>query len=605
MPRGGEVSPILVSPSHWLAITFSSNKKGSAQVIFIHSSFRTGSTYLWSCFRKYPRAVAYYEIFHEILSTINKFGLLSIGPETWRSGHPPGAPYFLEFLPLIRYEGGVEGFDPGMSYRRFIPADGCGGGISATEAAYLGRLISHAEARGKIPVLTATRSLGRLRALKAALPGLHLLLYRNLFQQWCSITDQAFRGNPYFIHRISDIVRLSCHNSMINDLQQIFPIENLSVRDSNTFYTFIFLHLHLYVQTAGACDFIVDLNRLAIDSTHRDEVEKLIADQDIVVDLSGIKNSITYSLCRLGSAADVRERLKVMGDIVIDRAPDVAGRHFGVKVLSELLEEFDNHEFHTGVLRSRLFGPEGLFTERDAALGERDAMRLERDIAGAERDGLRAERDAALGERDAMRLERDIAGAERDGLRAERDAALGERDAMRLERDIAGAERDGLRAERDAALGEHDAMRLERDIAGAERDGLRAERDAALGERDAMRLERDIAGAERDGLRAERDAALGERDAMRLERDIAGAERDGLRAERDAALGERDAMRLERDIAGAERDGLRAERDAALGERDAMRLERDIAGAERDGLRAERDAIESNKLRSQGGRSKS
>ncbi len=192
---------------------------------------------------------------------------------------------------------------------------------------------------------------------------------------------------------------------MLNDLEKVFPIDNLSIEDANTFYTFVFLHLHIYVQSAGAADLIVDLNRLATDQVHREDTEKCIASQDIAVDLSSAVNSITYSLCQLGSPADVRERLRVIGDIVIDRAPDMTGRSFGAKVLSDLIDEYDRHEFHAGVFRSVLLGSDGLLTERKGLSRERDAVR-------AERDGLRVERDAAFAERDAIRLERDSARSE-------------------------------------------------------------------------------------------------------------------------------------------------------------------------------------------------
>jgi tetratricopeptide (TPR) repeat protein len=484
-------------------------------VIFVHSSFRTGSTYLWSCFRKCSRTISYYEIFHESLNHIRKSELCATGPETWHSKHPSGAPYFLEFLPLLRGEGGIEGFDPGMSYERFIPEDGCGSRISGAEASYVTRLIGHAESRGRIPVLTATRSLGRLRGLKAALPGLHMLLYRNLFQQWCSITDQAFRGNPYFIHRIADIVRLSGHDPILNDLRQVFPIVDLSVKDANTFYTFVFLHLHIYVQAAGAADMIVDLNQLAANPIHRKEVEKCILDQDLKVDLSGVRNSIAYSVCELGSAADVGECLKVIGDMVIDRAPDEAGRSFGAKVLSELIEEYNRHEFQTHTLRSMLLGPRGLLADSENLLRERDAAFAERDAMRVERDNIGAERDAALAERDAIRVERDNIGAERD-------AALAERDAMRVERDNIGAERD-------AALAERDAMRVERDNIGAEGD-------AALAERDAMRVERDNAGAERD-------AALAGRVSIQDQAERFAKEINKLRSEYECLAVEQAALR--------------------------------------------------------------
>ncbi len=177
------------------------------------------------------------------------------------------------------------------------------------------------------------------------------------------------------------------------------------------------------MQSAGAADLIIDINRLETDQNHRDDVERHIFGHGVSIDFSGVRNLIGFSLCKLGSFADVETRLKVIGDMVIDQAPDEAGRVFGAKVLSEFCEEYARHEFQVGALRSVLLGPKGLLAERDAALAECHAVRLERDGAGAERDAMRVERDAALAECHAVCLERDGAGAERDAVLAKHDVA--------------------------------------------------------------------------------------------------------------------------------------------------------------------------------------
>ena len=346
------------------------------------------------------------------------------------------------------------------------------------------RLISHAEDRGRIPVLTATRSLGRVRGLKAAFPGLHLMLYRNLFQQWCSFTVQAFYGNPYFIDRVAEIIRLNLHDAILRELSSIFSIKQPSVHDPNSFYMFIFLHLHIYVQAAGAADFIIDLNRMATDPNHRDDVERLVADQGVRIDLSGVRNSIGFSLCRLGSTADVEERLKVIGDIVIDHAPDEAGRVCGMKVLAEFIEEYARHEFQAGGIRSVLLGSKGMIVERDNLRAERDAARIERDKAclarewaESERDDLRVERDAAIDDRDtavagldAMRQERDNAGTERDHLRVERDGASAERDAACEQAKRHASDAEDLRRQSERLLLQQTALR-EWALANRDRSG--------------------------------------------------------------------------------------------------------------------------------------
>ena len=99
--------------------------------------------------------------------------------------------YMLEYLPLIQDAGGVRLYDAAMAFERFVPADGPSGAISDAENAYIASLVEHAKSLSRTPVLTATRSLGRLAGMKAAFPGLHILLYRNLFHQWCCTPSRA------------------------------------------------------------------------------------------------------------------------------------------------------------------------------------------------------------------------------------------------------------------------------------------------------------------------------------------------------------------------------------------------------------------------------
>ena len=209
-------------------------------LIFIHSSFRTASTFVWSKFRAHSCATAYCEVFHEILDDMSVSKINRVDSASWYSKHPEGAPYFLEYLPLIDERNRVVGFEPSLSYERFIPEHGPNGSISEIEVAYVRGLVEHAEARGQIPVLTATRSIGRLPGLKAVTQGLHVLLYRNIFQQWCSYTEQASRVGRYFLDRTIDIVRMSQHDPVMREISAMFPVKIACEKDRNTFCQFLF-----------------------------------------------------------------------------------------------------------------------------------------------------------------------------------------------------------------------------------------------------------------------------------------------------------------------------------------------------------------------------
>jgi hypothetical protein len=424
-------------------------------MIFLHSSFRVSSTWLWSRFRRADGVVAYYEVFNEALASLTRGQLNSVRHDAWRSKHPVDAGYFLEFLPLLKNEGGVDKFDAAMSFARFIPAEGTRGEISASEQAYLAGLIAHAEGLGRTPVLSATRSLGRLPGISRAFPGLHILIYRNLFQQWCSYSEQCFLNNNYFFETIRRTVEENQHDQLFRYLSDLFPLGDPAIDNTNYFYCFTLLHLHIYAQVADAADLIVDMNRLSSEAEYRRAIEQQINDRSgISVDLSGARSSIAFSFAPLGKPEELVSQLKAIADLVISTAPSPQGQALATKALAELVEEYKRYRFYAGQL-ALAAGTGGL-------LGERNRLHLERDGIAAERDGLREERDRLREERDQLLAERNRLAAERIGLQLEHDTLLVEQNGLLLDREILRAERDALIAERDRIRAERDALLTER-----------------------------------------------------------------------------------------------------------------------------------------------
>lgn len=520
-------------------------------MIFIHSSFRTGSTYIWSHLRKSRSTIAYYEVFNEALHQLQPENVGAWSPTLWDSRHPPGSPYFFEFLPLLKEGGGLEGLDPSMSYERFIPAGGCDGSVSSGEASHIGRLIRHAEARGRIPVLTSTRSLGRVRGLKRSAPGLHVLLYRNLFQQWCSISQQVESGNPYFFDRLLDCVRLGRHDPILDDLQRVFPLDGASIEKPSTFSIFALLHLHLYVQSVGAADLVIDLNRLESNPAHRQAVERVFAGQNVDVNFSDVKNATTYSRCPLGTARELQERLKVLGDMILDHAPDTAGREFGETVLSDLIVEYDRHEFYASGSRKTLVELLELSLSRDhlrqqmaVVSAERDALQQQGDEARHSNAQLQNVHNTTLAELEQVRQQLSVAVAACTISAAERETALREKDAVRLDRDAAVAALDRLKIERDQFLAWQQGERNEWNAARADSTSRITRLQAEVAEQEAAaRLVQDQAQAAQADLRAERDRALAGARLAFLERDDQQTLNRELSQARAEAVADRDRNR--------------------------------------------------------------
>ncbi|WP_156782115.1 hypothetical protein [Acidihalobacter aeolianus] len=156
--------------------------------IFIHSLFRSGSTWIFEKFRASPAGYwCYQEPYHEALLQLNTNpeSLLSYSEETALSLRHPSmtAPYFREFYDIKEKLTGK--FDKCISYDSFFDPQTCPAIFPYTET-----LI--AEAKGN-PVLQCCRSFGRVTPLKEQFGGTHILLWRDPVNQWLS-----YQINDYF-----------------------------------------------------------------------------------------------------------------------------------------------------------------------------------------------------------------------------------------------------------------------------------------------------------------------------------------------------------------------------------------------------------------------
>lgn len=261
-------------------------------LLFLHSSFRTSSTWLWGKFRADPKRLCFYEVFHEGLGDCTVAGCLDVTPRSWDSGHPPGLPYLLEFVPLVRRQGGIEGYHTDMAYDRLIPQGGLNGDLSEAERLYLLRLVIQAQAEGRQPLLSCTRSLGRIGALKRSLGGVHMLLWRNLHHQWLSYVHQQEVGNDYFLQSIcwtltSRALQQNQGCDPILRLLFLYLVSHCGTRTADwimpanhdhLYVAFMALHVYLTMHAQRHADILIDVNRLTGgDQDYRRELENRIA----------------------------------------------------------------------------------------------------------------------------------------------------------------------------------------------------------------------------------------------------------------------------------------------------------------------------------------
>ena len=90
--------------------------------IFIHSLFRTGSTYLWNLFRKNNKYICYYEPFHQYLLDVNTKNIDIILSRKHKEMHHPELDkyYWYEFTEFVKErENGIPFFKKEFVFDEF------------------------------------------------------------------------------------------------------------------------------------------------------------------------------------------------------------------------------------------------------------------------------------------------------------------------------------------------------------------------------------------------------------------------------------------------------------------------------------------------------
>ncbi|WP_330085188.1 hypothetical protein [Methylocystis iwaonis] len=493
-----------------------------AEPIFVHSSFRASSTWLWNKLRSTPNTLAYYEIFHESLATMDLKQAATNSYSAWRSKHPCSAPYFLEYTPLLRATGGIPAYDASMAFSRFVPADGLDGHLSLEETIYVDGLLRNAHANQKIPVLTCTRTLGRVRALRKAYGGTVIFLHRNLFHQWASYSSLALAGNSYFMDTINSIVKSSRHDSFISWLDDWFSSRIASPENEQMFQVFLLLHLYLYAHAFDAADLVVDVTALAADKNARLSIEQALSNLvHSAVDLFDVRTDFEQSVFCVGRIPDFRDTIEQFTKVIVGTCLTDESVTFVCQMKDKALEEWDRHEFFIR--------------------GARSAHVTEIAELNIERDNFAAQLSEASASRDALHHSLAELASERDNLAAQLSEASASRDA--LHHSLAGlaSERDNLAAQLSEASASRDALHRSLAELASERDSLAAQLSEASASRDALHHSLAELASERDNLVAQLSEASASRDA--LHHSLAGlaSERDNLVAQLSEALAAQDA----------------------------------------------------------------
>ena len=251
--------------------------------VFIHSLFRSGSTWLFDVFRRAEAGYwCYQEPFHEELRRLNSNpdALLAVHTDMARSMRHPALerPYFYEFHAIREHIG--DSFQPCISYASFFDPSIC-----PAFDDYTSRLIRHAQGR---PVLQCCRSFGRVAHLRQQYGGVHIYLWRNPWDQWWS-----YQINDYFDARSLAILHacnappvikllrdeLSIDNELLRGHEDDFSrLDKIPMSLESRYLAFYGLWLFSLIENRPQADVDINIDQLATDAEYRARVTTLLRD---------------------------------------------------------------------------------------------------------------------------------------------------------------------------------------------------------------------------------------------------------------------------------------------------------------------------------------
>jgi hypothetical protein len=258
------------------------------RAIFIHSLFRTGSTYIYNKFRQQGNCYCYYEPFHESLLNL-KNHQQTIDENLQKMMHHPAMnqDYFHEYESFL---------DPKTSsvpfFRKSFTADEfCYNEANPPLKKYIDFLIL--QSSGKIPVFQFNRSALRTGWFKSNYPkAINIYLLRHPRDNWMSHITLEKGENPYFAGMSLLIASLNKDASYFKPLAEILPLIDFKWEDFKNqirFYInlipvytdveqyliFYFIWLNAMIENVLHADIIINMNRLSENTTYQTDLNNL------------------------------------------------------------------------------------------------------------------------------------------------------------------------------------------------------------------------------------------------------------------------------------------------------------------------------------------
>lgn len=260
------------------------NQNMPIKVVFVHSLFRSGSTFFYNALKRTGLFHVYHEPMHEVIGTLpvawNELaGLKEQLKSTLRHDFLQGG-YFDEYahlLPTIK-----KTFNSRLSFESFFMDDK----INSPELkAYLDTLI---EGSLRNPILQCTRTFGRIGWIKANYASTHIFLLRNPWDQWYSYkVDSYIAATPRIIYSqknlpavLKEVMASREQIPLLGDDTQAELIYSYGhpITPETDYYLFFGLWLYGYVVSRMDCDVVLDMDEISSSVAYRENALKRLED---------------------------------------------------------------------------------------------------------------------------------------------------------------------------------------------------------------------------------------------------------------------------------------------------------------------------------------
>ena len=249
--------------------------------IFIHSLFRSGSTYMFNVFRRSEKKYwCYQEPLNEhlIFATTEPEKLLEISEETQKHLRHPELerPYFYEFHSIADEVG--RHFHKEFSYDQYFTIDK----NDLTELkTYFAALENGSQGRA---VFQCCRTTGRIAGLQTKDEATHIFLWRNPWDQWWSY-KKGFDTNNQLIANAKNLPKIlialkqelklpEFHNTNTFVEYDFFKHNRLNATDSYKLFYAIWCHAML--EAKPYCEASINIDQLSASEAYRNKaLEKL------------------------------------------------------------------------------------------------------------------------------------------------------------------------------------------------------------------------------------------------------------------------------------------------------------------------------------------